>query len=261
MIKSRLLKWSLLLLAVAAAAVSMYNIGLLSASALARGLANTALFIKGLFPPKLDVLSTLLGAILETLQIAYLGTIGGFLMALPLAMAATRTVFSPTLTAPIRFLLVLIRTIPSLLWALIFVVAFGLGPMAGTFGIAFYTSGYLGKLLYESFEGVDQEVLEAVRSVGCDRLQLMRFAVLPESANAIVSLLLFIFEYNVRASAIIGFVGAGGIGFYMLGYVQLLQYQNLTTAIIVTLAVVLLIDQASAKLRQWILPSSRAALR
>ncbi len=252
--KTRWAMWAAYLLITVTALAALAGMGFLDLARLTKGLSNTRMFISDLFPPDLHSLPTLTKAMFETLQIAYLGTLLGFVLALPVSVLATRTIFGTLITAPLRLILVIIRTIPSLLWALIFVVAFGLGPLAGTCAIAFYTLGYLGKLFYETFEGVDQEVLEAVRSVGCNRLQLMRFALLPEAANQILSQLLFIFEYNVRASTILGFVGAGGIGFYMLGYVQLLQYQNLMTALLVTLGVVLLIDQASAAIRRLVLP-------
>jgi phosphonate transport system permease protein len=132
------------------------------------------------------------------------------------------------------------------------VVAVGLGPAAGTLGVALYSVGYLGKIFYELFEGTDQEVVEAVRSLGSGRFQLARHAVLPEASNGIVSQLLFMFEYNVRASSIMGFVGAGGIGYYLLGYVQLLEYRSLLTAVLVTLAAVVVIDRASSLIRSAI---------
>jgi phosphonate transport system permease protein len=101
---------------------------------------------------------------------------------------------------------------------------------------------------------VDVEVMEAVKGAGGNRPQLIAYAVLPESGNALISHLLFMFEYNIRASAIMGFVGAGGIGYYMLGYVQLLQYENLMMALIVTFVVVMAVDYLSARLRSLILP-------
>ncbi|MBI4233250.1 MAG: phosphonate ABC transporter, permease protein PhnE [Chloroflexi bacterium] len=237
------------------ALLAMGNMGLLDASRWGRGIGNIAIFSTSLFPPNAAVLPALSRAMLETLQIAFVGTLLGFVMALPLALPSTRTLFPLWITTPLKVFLGIVRTVPSLLWAIVFVVAFGLGPRAGALGIAFYTLGYLGKLYYEAFEGIDQEVTEAVRSVGCNRLQLMRYALLPEAANTILSQLLFIFEYNVRASSIMGFVGAGGIGFYLLGYVQLLQYQNLMMALLVTLVVVILIDQVSARVRGLVLPA------
>jgi phosphonate transport system permease protein len=253
--RSRRLAWPAAYLAVVLlATAAMGNLGMLDPSRLARGAANSLRFARDMFPPSLDALPTLSRAMLETLQIAFVGTLLGFLGALPLAVLASRNMFGTAVTTPLRLLLGAVRTVPSLLWALVFVVAFGLGPMAGTFAIAVYTLGYLGKLFYETFEGVDGEVLEAVRSVGCNRAQLVRFGLLPEAANGILSQLLFVFEYNVRASAIMGFVGAGGIGFYMMGYVQLLQYRNLMTALLVTFLVVLAIDKASAALRRLVMP-------
>ena len=97
-------------------------------------------------------------------------------------------------------------------------------------------------------------MVQAVQGTGANRLQLLRFALVPGAANTILSQLLFMFEYNVRASSIMGFVGAGGIGFYLLGYVQLLQYRNLTTALLATLVVVLAIDAISSRIRSLVLP-------
>jgi phosphonate transport system permease protein len=226
----------------------------LDISNLVKGLGNTLVFAKGMVPPNPGVLPTVSRAMLETIQIAFVGTAMGFVLSLPLALLASRNVFGPLVTGPTRVALGVIRTVPSLVWALFFVILLGLGPGAGALGIAFYTIGYLGKLYYETFEGVDVEVMEAVRSVGCNRVQWVRFALLPEAANGILSQLLFIFEYNVRASTIIGFVGAGGIGFYMLGYIQMLQYQSLLTTLLVTLVVVLLFDQVSTLVRSRVLP-------
>jgi len=237
----------------AAAVVSLYRMSLLDPSVLWPAAQRLAGFVRSLFPPEWDVLRTLLDAMRETIEIAFVGTLLGFLIALPLAFVATRTLFPPVVTGSARLLFGAVRTIPSLLWAVIFVIGFGLGPAAGALGVALYSVGYLGKLFYEAFEAVDAEVLEAVRSVAKNRLQLMVYAVLPESANAVLSQLFFMFEYNIRASSIMGFVGAGGIGFYILGYIQLLQYQNLFTALIVTFVVVMAVDYLSARVRALVL--------
>lgn len=244
----------------AALFASMGNMGLLDLPRLGRGAVNIGRFAADLFPPNVSVLPTVAVAIVETLQIAFVGTLLGFAAALPLALIATPTLFGPAITGPARLALAVVRTIPSLFWGIIFVVAVGLGPAAGTLGIALYSLGYLGKLFYEIFEGVDPEVLEAVRAVGCNRLQLARYALLPEAANNLLAQLLFMFEYNVRASSIMGFVGAGGIGFYLLGYIQMLQYDRLMTALVATLVVVIAIDQISARVRRLVLvPTSLGA--
>lgn len=235
--------------------VSMNRIGLLDYAKLELATENLIEFAGALWPPNTDVLDRLIDAMIETIEIAFVGTLLGFVISLPLAVLATRTLFGPVISLPARLLIGAIRTVPSLLWGVIFVIAYGLGPEAGALGVAFYTVGFLAKLFYETFEGVDGEVLEAVKSAGTNRTQLIVYAILPESTNALLSHLLFMFEYNIRASAIMGFVGAGGIGYYMLGYVQLLQYENLMMALIVTFVVVMCVDYLSATLRGLVIPS------
>lgn len=226
-----------------------YSIGFFDVDRLARGSSNLIIFAADLFPPDFGVTGTLLYSIFETIQMALLGTVLGFTAALPLGLVGARNISGRSISAFVRLLLGAIRTIPALLWAIIFVVAFGLGPLSGTLGLAVYSIGYLSKLYYEAFEAVDREIIEAVRAIGISRLKEIRFVMLPESMNNILSQLFFMFEYNVRSSAILGFVGAGGIGFYMIGYIQLFQYQRLTTAILLTLAVVLIIDFVSSRIR------------
>lgn len=232
---------------------TLADIGLLDLGRIGRGIGNLADFGRALFPPDASSLPTLAEAMLETLEIAFAGTAIGAVLALPLSLAASPVLFGPRVTAPVKLVLAAIRTVPSLFWGILFVVAVGLGPAAGALGVALYSLGYLGKLLYETFDGVDPEVVEAVRSVGASPAQLARYALLPEAANGILAQLLFMFEYNVRASSIMGFVGAGGIGFYLLGYIQLLRYDLLLTALLLTLLVVVLIDRASAYVRRMYL--------
>ncbi len=233
-----------------ALAIALADVGLLDAGRVTRGVRNLGEFAALLFPPDPSTLPTLAEAMLETVEIAFIGTAIGFALALPLALLASPALFGPSVTGPVKLVLAAVRTVPSLFWAILFVVAVGLGPAAGALGVALYSLGYLGKLLYETFDGVDPEVMEAVRSVGASRAQLASYALLPEAANGVIAQLLFMFEYNVRASSIMGFVGAGGIGFYLLGYLQLLRYDLLLTALLVTLLVVVAIDRASALLRR-----------
>ena len=154
---------------------------------------------------------------------SFAGTLLGFLASLPLSISGTRSLFSNCSRGLARFVAAGIRTIPVLLWAIVFVILVGLGPLAGTFGIAAYTVGYLAKIYSDLFEGTDPEVIEAVGSTGASKLQLVRFVFLPEAANAILTQLLFMLEYNIRASSILGFVGAGGLGFVMQVYLQTLN--------------------------------------
>ena len=241
------LAWSAL---AALLVLSLARIGLLDAGRLGRGVRNLGEFAASLFPPDPTSLPTLAGAMVETLEMAFVGTFIGTALALPLALLASPVLFGVAVTGPVKLILAVVRTVPSLFWAIVFVVAVGLGPAAGALAVALYSLGYLGKLLYETFDAVDPEVIEAIRGVGASRLQLARYAVLPEAANGIVAQVLFMFEYNVRASSIMGFVGAGGIGYYLLGYIQLLRYDLLLSALLVTLVVVIAIDRASALIRR-----------
>jgi phosphonate transport system permease protein len=258
----RLLTPRIIILAIGAAGiVSLSRFGLLDAAEWLRAFERLADFATSLWPPNTDVLSTLVDAMVETLEMAFVGTLLGFAMALPAAVLATRRLFGPLIVVPSRLFLGAVRTVPSLLWAVVFVVGFGLGPAAGALAVAMYSLGYMSKLLYETFEGVDEEVLEAVRAVGASRLQLIVYAVLPEAANNIVSQVLFMFEYNIRASSIMGFVGAGGIGYYMLGYLQVLDYASLMMALVVTFCVVMAVDYLSARVRALIDPRQRPPRR
>lgn len=191
---------------------------------------------------------------------AYVGTLLGALVAIPFAVLATRTITGRVASGLVRTLLAAVRTIPSLLWALLFIVMVGLGPLPGTLGIAAYTVGYLGKLYYEAFEGVDPEVLEAVRATGASRWLLARHGVLPEAANPLLSQLLFIFEYNVRASSIMGLVGAGGIGFYIWEHFQSFRYKALATDLLLLFGLVLLIDFVSGRVRRRYLIDGQPAM-
>lgn len=236
--------------------LALGQLGFFDLTRLSRGAKNLVTFARDLVPPDVGILPLAGRALLETVQMAFAGTSLGFLLSLPLGILGTRTLFPSPLVLVIRFLVGIIRTIPSLLWAVLFVIVVGLGPLAGTFALAFYTVGYLAKLYAEFFEGVDPEIIEAARGVGANRLHLARFVIWPESANSVLSQLLFMFEYNIRASAILGFVGAGGIGFYMQAYLNTLAYQRLATLLLMILALVLAMDLLSTWVRKRYLLSS-----
>ena len=230
--------------------LTLGQLGFFDFQRLSRGLQNLLIFSRETVPPDLNIVSLGAKALVETIQMAFAGTLLGFMMALPLGALGTATLFPLAVVIPIRLLVAVVRTVPSLVWGVLFVIFVGLGPLAGTLALAFYTLGYMAKLFAEFFEGTDPEVLEAVKGLGASKAQLARFVLWPESANAVLSQLLFLMEYNVRASAILGFVGAGGIGFYMQVYVQTLEYQRLATLLLLILGMVVLMDVFSAWLRR-----------
>jgi phosphonate transport system permease protein len=231
----------------------LFRFGAFDPSVISR-LGNLPAFVAEMLPPDPRPMPTLVLSMLETVMIAFAGTTIAVAFSVPLALLSTRSLFGPQVTVPLRFLLSAIRTVPAIIWALVFVVTVGFGPLAGVLGTAMYSTGYLSKLLYEAFDAVDREVLEAARVMRVGKLAEMRYVVIPEAANYILSQSLFMFEYNVRASAILGLVGAGGIGFYILSYIQVLDYRSLSTALLVLLAFVLGIDFVSSRVRKRFLP-------
>lgn len=231
-------------------AVVLGQFGLYDVQRLSRGAANLLVFLRGTVPPDTEILPQVTTALVETVAMAFAGSFLGFFLALPLGLLGARTLSPAPLVFIVRIVVGIIRTIPSFLWAVVFVIVVGLGPLAGTLALALYTVGYLAKLYAEFFEGVDPEVLEAVRGVGARTWHLARFVVWPESANSVLSQFLFMLEYNIRASSILGFVGAGGIGLYLNVYISTLAYDRVATILLLILGLVLAMDVISTMIRK-----------
>ncbi|MCH8324018.1 MAG: phosphonate ABC transporter, permease protein PhnE [Thaumarchaeota archaeon] len=222
------------------------------------GIPNLAIIAEELTEVEPKLFDTALSSMFETLQMAFIGTAVGVAIALPLSMFAARNLNSKWVYAPVRAILAAVRTFPSILWAILFVIMVGLGPFAGILAIIMYTIGFVAKLQYESIETVDAEPMDAVSSIGVSKWQLIRYVVLPESAPHLLSQILYMFEYNVRQSSILGLVGAGGIGFYIINYIKFFEYGKAAVFMLVVLAVVLVIDWVSVKIRdKYIVKSQR----
>jgi phosphonate transport system permease protein len=146
----------------------------------------------------------------------------------------------------------IVRTIPSLVWALIFVITVGLGPFSGVLALTFYTVGYLGKFYYEAIESIDMDTVEGVVSVGASRIQIFTHAVLPQVLPHIVNNFFFMLEYNIRHASILGFVGAGGLGFYLFLYLQSFEFDKVAMALLVLLGLVIAFDRLSLEVRRKI---------
>jgi phosphonate transport system permease protein len=186
----------------------------------------------------------------ETLMIAYLGTIIGasfaFLMSF---LAAQNLVKSAWVSFLARRLLEFLRTVPELVFALIFVVAFGLGPFPGVLALAIHTIGALGKLFSEVVENIDMKQVEGVSSTGANWRQSVRFAVVPQVLSNFVSYALLRFEVNVRNAGVMGFIGAGGIGQELLVSVRKFYYSDVSAILILLVATVMIIDFLTERLR------------
>ena len=189
--------------------------------------------------------------IMETLKIALVSTGFGFIISLPLATLASRNLYSDSIALPFRFLLAAMRTLPSIIWAIFFVILVGLGPVSGVLAMTFYTVGYLGKLQYETIEGLSNDPLDAAKAMGLKNSEMIQRVVIPETANNLISQLFFMFEYNVRHGSVIGIVGAGGIGYYISTYLKFLQYDKIIALLIILFFVVIAIDLISIKARSY----------
>lgn len=206
-------------------------------------------FLRRMVPPDPSVLGHALRGAAQTLQIAVVGTGIAALLALPLGFLAARNVSPPWLFYVARSLLNVFRAVDTLVYALIFVAAVGLGPFPGVLAVVAYTATVLAKLYSEAVEAIDPGPVEAVAATGATRLQLLRWGVLPQLMPQFLSFTLYRFETNIRAAAILGFVGAGGIGFYIQTYLRLLNYPAASTVLLVLIALVMVVDFASSRLR------------
>ena len=218
---------------------------------LATGLPRMASWVGKAWPPHTEELPVLLLRAAETVAMAALGTTGAALLALPLCVLAARNVTpSMTLYYPTRWFLNALRGIDSFVFALLFVAAVGLGPFAGVLGVALHTWGSTAKLWAEAIENIPPGPLEAAAVTGASRVKVLAFALLPDVAPSMLSIGLFWWEFNVRASTVLGVVGAGGIGQELKNSMDLLDFPRLLTIIVIILVMVTLIDHGSQWLRR-----------
>jgi phosphonate transport system permease protein len=210
------------------------------------------MFLRG--GPDLSYLPTALQAMIQSIEIAWVGTIIGAILSLPVGFFAAKNVSSGLISNIVRQLLNAIRAFPELILAVaIFIPIAGLGPVAGALAIGLHSIGTLGKLTAEVIEGIDAGPVEAARAVGGNSLQVQRWGVMPQVLPEIVAFWLYRFEINVRASAVLGFVGAGGIGLSLQQTLVFGHYDKSGMALIVVIVATILVDTASGWLRRRII--------
>jgi len=207
------------------------------------------------WPPRWSYLESLWGPLWDTINIATLGTGLGIVLATPVAfLAARNTTPSAALLRPLALLIIVAsRSINSLIWALLLVAIIGPGLLAGIIAIALRSIGFIGKLLYEAIEEIDEAQVEAVRATGASRWQIMDYAVWPQIAPAFAGISVFRWDINIRESTILGLVGAGGIGLQLQSSLARLAWAEVTVIFIVILATVAVSEWVSAKVRAAII--------
>jgi phosphonate transport system permease protein len=186
----------------------------------------------------------------ETILISYVGTLSGAAVGFALNfLAAENTAPVPWLRIVVKRLMEFCRTVPDIVFALIFVIAFGLGPMAGVLAITIHTIGALGKQYSEMVENIDMKPVEGVRCTGAGWISCMRFAVLPQVAAGFASYTLLRFEINVRGASVMGFVGAGGIGQELLVAIRKFYYSDVSAILLMIILTVFVIDIGTGWIR------------
>lgn len=209
--------------------------------------------------PDWSYLGTALGYMVESLEMAWIGTVIGAIISLPLGFFGARNVSSSAASNIMRQVLNGIRSFPELVLAVvIFIPIAGLGPVAGALAMGLHSVGTLGKLTAEVVEGIDPGPVEAARATGARPLQVQRWGVLPQVMPEIVAFWLYRFEINIRASAVLGVVGAGGIGFALSQTISFHRYPLTGTALLVVVVATIAVDTVSGFLRKRIIQGSDA---
>ena len=206
-----------------------------------------------IFQPNFSYFPNIVRPLIETIKMSILGTVIGCLIGLPLAILASSNINhnKPSLLA-IRFILSIMRSVPTLIYASVLALVFGLGTFAGTLAITIFTVGIVAKMLYESIETIDMKPYEAMVSFGATTLQAFWTACMPQILPTYVDDCLYCFELNVRASSILGYVGAGGLGVLIRERTGLRAYNDLGMVLLILFLVVLVIDFVNDYIRSKI---------
>lgn len=219
---------------------------------LGEGTLNMGEFLSRLFPPDFSKLGTITALLIETIQMAIVGTVLGAVLSLLVAFAAASNIAPRWLYYPARWVMNIIRSVPDLVFALMFVSAVGLGPFAGILAMTLGSLGSIGKIFAEAMESVDRGPITAMEAVGASKRQVIQYGILPQAAPLLTSYTLLLFEGNVRGATILGLVGAGGIGLELTTAMRMYNYGHLSAIIICIIVLVTVIDQGSALIRRKI---------
>jgi len=223
-------------------------LGLLDPGLWFKASSNAIKFLTSDIGFRVDLVGDALKAVYETIVISLFGVTSGTLIAYLLAPLASPMIVGSHVATLSRLLANAIRSIPAIFWAILFVILVGPGPKAGALALTLYTASYLAKFFYETLESVDREHINSLKVMGLSGLTLAS-AMYTHARRQVVSSILFMLEYNVRTATIIGFVGAGGVGYYILHYMSLLNYPAVITFIAVTMLFVIAIDTFSYLVR------------
>jgi phosphonate transport system permease protein len=203
---------------------------------------NLTRFLGAFVPPDFSVMREAVSALGETFQVAVMATFFSVILSFPLAAAGSQNIAPKWLVICARMLMNSIRTIPSLIWALMAVVVVGANPLAGVIALTFYSIGYLGKFFSDTFESLDTDIAKGLRAIGADPVQAFQHGMWPHAKPLVVSYSLWMLEYNIRSAAIIGYVGAGGVGMLLHSYQEFRMWDKFATVLLLILVLVTVLD-------------------
>lgn len=215
-----------------------------------RDSANMAEYAAGFFPPNFKEWRLYANEMLVTLQIAVWGTVLAVLCAIPFGLLSAANIAPAWVHQPVRRLMDAARAINEMVFAMLFVVAVGLGPFAGVLALWVHTTGILAKLFSEAVEAIDSQPVEGIRATGAHKLEEIAFGVIPQVMPLWISYSLYRFESNVRAAAVVGMVGAGGIGVVLWEIIRGFYYAETCAVLILIVITCSLIDLLSARIRK-----------
>jgi phosphonate transport system permease protein len=193
------------------------------------------------------------GKMWETVQIALWGTFLAIFLGIPMGLAAARNIAPVWVVQPVRWVMNILRSIPDLVIGILFVVAVGLGPLAGVLAIALNTAGVLAKLFSEAVESIDKGPVEGVRATGASKLHEIVWGVIPQVAPLWTSFALYRFESNSRSATVLGLIGAGGIGQVLFDSINAFDFRDVSAIVIIVVVAVTLIDLLSQAMRKRLL--------
>jgi len=241
-----------LLLVIFIAGVCAYYVGLFDVPRLSEGTPHLFSLLGEMLPPDFSNVGSWVKPVLDTVAMSVAGTSLAILFSLPLSfLAARNTSPHPLLYHAARLLLNFLRSVPELIMGIIFVAAVGFGALPGVLALGFHSIGMIGKFFAESIEHVDPAPVEAVTSSGVGRLSAIYHGILPQVLPQMVDTSIYRWEYNFRASTVMGMVGAGGIGFELIGSLRLMHYREVSAILLVILLAVTLVDALSSLLRKY----------
>ncbi|WP_067839228.1 phosphonate ABC transporter, permease protein PhnE [Amphibacillus sediminis] len=218
------------------------------------GLAIAKSIVSGIFTPDLELLLSfntqgVAYLLVETIAIAFLGTLIGSILAIPLAFLSASNIVPKPIAFVTRLFLIFIRTVPALVYGLMFIRVTGPGPFAGVLTIGLTSIGMLAKLYVDAIENLDTSILESLTSIGCTTFEKIRYGIIPQLISMFLSIMIYRFDINLRDASVLGLVGAGGIGAPLIFAMNAYRWNEVGSILVGLIILILIVEFVSNKLR------------